>query len=287
MTAVDWLNAEFAEEPLAWPAELPDHLSASQLSMLERCPEQFRRRYLLGEKDPPSAALVWGTVDGKAHAVANFTQKIHSHEDCHVSYVQEAFASLFDSEVDERGGASEIDWRDDKPGEIKDRGAALVGLYHRDVSPRIQPTAIEERFELAIPGIPVPFIGYIDVSTEPLSIERKTSSAQSKTIPPQYVVQTLCYALARQRPVEVHISTRTIKPAVYTPVENPGLLLEHDAGLGAQATRIIGSRARYLLSLYERLGPFEPWPDAIGTQAWHMPVCDLCGFRQSCVWWQS
>lgn len=291
-TLLDWTDWHLPDLPEVqadgWPAELPQHLSASSLSMLERCPEQWRRRYLLGEKEPPSGSLVWGTVDGKAHAV-NFTQKIESHEDLPVSEVQEAFAALVDKEVDERGGASEIDWRDDTPATVKDRGAALVGVYHREVSPRVQPTAVEEHFALEIPGVPVPYIGYIDVSTEQASLERKTAAQRSKTIPPQYQLQTLGYALARSRPIEVHISTRTKVPAVVTPAEEPGLELGFTPGLPARAERVIAARARYLLSLFIEFGPYEPWPDAIGTMAWHTAVCEMCGYGPTganrCPWW--
>lgn len=283
MTAVAWEGWTLPEVgPWDWWPR--DHLSASSLSQLERCPEQLRQRYFLDRSEPPSGALVWGKVDGKAHGV-NFTQKIDSHEDLSSAEVEEAFAALFDEEVDEQGGESQIDWRDDKPSSIKDRGAALVGTYHRQVSPRVQPTAVEEEFSIDIPGVPIPFIGYIDVSTAGVSIERKTSSAAAKVIPPQYQLQTLGYMLARQRPVEVHISTRTKLPRVVTPLEEPGLMLPHDPS--SRAIRIIASRARYLQMLYETYGPDEPWPDAIGTMAWHTAACDLCGFRPDCPWWTT
>jgi hypothetical protein len=268
-----------------WPEELPPYLSATQLSMLERCPEQYRRRYILGEKDPPSSALVWGTVDGKAHGV-NFTQKIETQADLPTAVVKDVFAELMDQEVDALGGAGEIDWRDDKPGDIKDRGVALAAVYHEQASPRIQPTAVEEEFSLQIPGVPVPFIGYIDVSTDTYTIERKTASAKSETIPVQYRFQALSYALARQRPVELHISTKTKVPAVYTPLEFPGLLLDETPALRSRVRDAISARARLLLALYTEFGPDRAWPDAQGTQAWHTAVCDLCGFRPRCWWWQ-
>ncbi len=278
------------EPPAAtWPESLPQHLSPSQLSMFERCPEQYRHRYVLGEKEAPSGAMLWGTVDGKAHAL-NFDQKIETHQDLPVEEVREAFAGLLDWEIDRSGGPSEIDWRDDTPASIKDRGAALVGHYHRTVSPRIQPTATEEAFSLDIPGVPVPFIGYIDVSTEAYTVERKTAKGSAKAIPPHYVLQTLGYALARQRPVELHISTKTIKPAVYTPAEEAGLLMPFTATTVARAERIVAARARQIMALYDTFGPDQEWPDAIGTQAWHTAVCDMCGYGPNgadrCNWWK-
>lgn len=271
---------------LRWPDEFPPHVSASSLSMFERCAEMWRRRYVLGEIEPPSGALVWGSADTKAHAV-NFVQKIESHEDLSTDDVQGAFAALFDAEVDAAGG--DVDWRDDDPADLKDRGVALVATYHRQVSPRVQPTAVEERFELQLPGVPVPFIGYIDVETGPVAIERKTAKARSQSIPPWYRVQTMGYALAAGKPVELHISAKTKTPAVYTPEEEPGLLLGYSANLSAIAERAITTRVRALLAVYHEFGPDQPWPDAIGTQSWHMAVCEMCGWgpngSKGCTWW--
>ena len=58
-----------------WPmAELP-HISATSLRMFKRCPEQYRRRYLLGEKVPPAANMIWGSADHAAIGY-NLAQKI-------------------------------------------------------------------------------------------------------------------------------------------------------------------------------------------------------------------
>lgn len=271
-------------EPLVWPDVLPPHLSATQLAMLERCPEQFRQRYILGRREPPGAAMLWGSADGKAHG-ENFGQKIKTHEDIPTEDVREAFAWHLDLEIDAVGGASEVDWRDDTPATVKDRGVELVAYYHEMVSPTIQPTDVEAKVEVEVPGVPVPFIGYIDVDTEHSAIERKTARGRSEQIPPHYRVQTLGYALATRRPVEVHISTRTAKPAVYTPLDTPGLRLEYDESVPARAERMIQARARLLVRLFDEFGPDNPWPDAVGTMAWHMPVCDLCGYRDACSWW--
>lgn len=279
---VPWL-----EEPVAaWPDALPPHLSPSSLSTFERCPEMYRRKYILREQERTGASALWGNADGEAHFI-NFAQKIDSHEDLPVADVREAFAESLDSEIRKNGGREEIDWRDDKPGDVMDRGVALVSAYHAQVSPRIQPTGVEERFSIDVPGVPVPFIGYVDVSTEPASIERKTAAQKSSAIPPQYRLQTLGYALARERPVEVHISTRTLKPAVWTPAEEPALRLEYAAGVGATVERIIAARATQIAALYAVFGPDDPWPDALGTMAWHTPICDLCSFRPTCSWWAA
>jgi hypothetical protein len=52
---------EFLRDASGHELTLPvDHLSATQISMLNRCPEQYRQRYVLGKKERPGAALIVG-----------------------------------------------------------------------------------------------------------------------------------------------------------------------------------------------------------------------------------
>src|SRR5262245_12765341 len=91
------------DTPAGWPDGLRTHLSASSLTMLGRCPEQFRRVYLKGERQRPGAALVWGSADHYAHE-QNFAQKIVSHVDIPEGDVALAFAEGFDQKVESEGG---------------------------------------------------------------------------------------------------------------------------------------------------------------------------------------
>jgi hypothetical protein len=52
---------EFLRDASGHELTLPvDHLSATQISMLNSCPEQYRQRYVLGKKERPGAALIVG-----------------------------------------------------------------------------------------------------------------------------------------------------------------------------------------------------------------------------------
>jgi len=44
----------------AWVGGYISHLSASSLRLLRVCPEAWRRRYILGERERPGEALVLG-----------------------------------------------------------------------------------------------------------------------------------------------------------------------------------------------------------------------------------
>lgn len=311
MTALDELLAA----PGAWPAELArrtgreggPHLSASQINMLRRCPEQFRRVYVQGERRRPAGALVWGTADHKAHE-RNFRQKIDTGADIPVADVQLAFAEEWDRAVERDGGEREIDWEGEKPGELKDIGVGVVAAYHKQVSPRVQPVAVEERFSLEVPGVPVPVVGYVDVraivagddgaarilraeqdilgelpaNTPRRILERKTAKRKTAAPNDEQLVQALIYQAAFKTPVDFHLSVKTKTPAIFTPADEPGLGVPfHDQHV-RQALAEVRLAARTLLSLYGEFGPDEPWPDGKG----HRWACSLCGFRPSCPFWQ-
>lgn len=267
---------------IVWPGIFPDHLSASSLNLLQRCPENWRRRYVSHERDGKNGALVWGGADHYAHEV-NFRQKIESHVDLPVEDVKLAFAEGFDRAVDEGGGMSQVSWGDDDAGALKDAGVRMVAAYHEQVSPSVQPVAVEARFEVAIPGLPVPVIGYIDVETEDSSIERKTAKAKTVVVKPGWRIQGLLYQLSNPNPIDWHVSVKTKTPSIYTPAIEPGLrLVDSRADL---TQRLVLNLATQLVSLLDTYGPDEPWPGAI-THDWS---CSYCPFGpradNSCSWW--
>lgn len=265
----------------AWPSVLRDHLSASSISTFARCPEQFRRRYLQGEKERPAAAMVWGSADHAAHEL-NFRQKIDTHEDLGEDDVTLAFAEAFDRSVEREGGATEIDWREEKPGAVKDKGVALVGHYHRKVSPSVQPLAVEKNIRHRVSGIPVPVVGRVDVVTEEAVIERKTAARVMREPQPHWLLQGRIYQAATGKPAVWHISTKTKLPAVYTPAQEPGLLLGLDPKMIDATEERVRRIVAVLLHLCATFGPDEPWPSSAPDYGW---ACGFCGFRPTCAWW--
>jgi hypothetical protein len=260
------------DEPNGWPLPLP-HVSASSLGTYLRCPEQYRQRYLLGRKEPPNVKLLWGRADHRA-LEHNWQQKIDSHEDLPVKEVEEAFAVSLDEAVDESGGESEVQWDETKPGDVKDAGVRLVRCYHEQVSPSVQPVQVERKFELLLPGMGVPIVGYIDLETVGPIVERKTAARKFTTVPGRYALQAGIYQLAARRSIDFHVSTKTKLPAVYTPGTDPGLSLPvSDARLRMVEERVRRT-VRSLASTYQTFGPDDPWPDAIADDS----SCMWCGF---------
>lgn len=275
------------QETPDWPSELPGHLSASSLTMWHRCREQFRYRYVEGRKEPPKGYQVWGSADSAA-AEFNYEQKVDTHEDVPVSEVEEFFVNAVDAEVDKFGGAGEVQWDTSAktPADVKDRGVKLAALYRTQVSPSVQPVAAEQRFEITVPGVAVPVIGYPDVETEAVVVERKTASKKFSNNAPagNYVAQVRIYQLARLKPVDFHVSTKTATPAVYTPLDVDGerLQVPFSAAQNERTERWVQTTVRGILSDLETFGPDGPWP---GSEALMNTPCGWCGFRDKCAWW--
>jgi len=262
----------------AWPPTIR-HLSVSGCSMFDRCAEQFHRRYILGDKEPPKDYLVWGGADHRAHD-HNWLQKIESHEDCPVGEVEERFVAAVDEIVDETGGEGEIQWQNSKKAaDVKDRGVKLVHAYHQQVSPRVQPVKVEEWFEVQVEGVPVPVVGRVDVEQEHAFIDRKTAARKASSLDPSWLAQARVYQLALGKPGEFHISAKTKTPGVYTPVEEPGLAVGWSRETDRQTEAWLRRTARAIGMYWQEFGPDEPWPGATSRKD---NPCSWCGFRDSC-----
>ncbi len=113
------------------------HLSATQLEMYWRCPEQYRRRYIEHEVVPPGISALTGRAIHRG-AETNFRQKIESHADLPAKDIVEAAVAGFDVDVlggymlsaDEasRGVAIVL-------GEAKDQTAQLADVHAREQAP--------------------------------------------------------------------------------------------------------------------------------------------------------
>src|SRR5262245_40977965 len=154
-----------------------DHLSPSSLGMLIRCPFQFQRRYIHGEKERPGEALVVGSAVHLGLEL-NFAQKIESFLDLPAAelqeWMQDAGFPRTVAEQQERAGM-EIVW-DAGLDAARQRSVNMALAYHREVAPRLQPVTVEGWVEADF-GLPVKVIGRFDLSTtERRTIDYKTGS---------------------------------------------------------------------------------------------------------------
>lgn len=134
--------------------------------MYLRCGEQYRRRYLEGEKIPPGAALVKGGAVHKA-AEVNFTQKITTHEDLPSADLEEAAAGHVDSTIAGEGlmlaPGEESQGMAKVRGHIVDRAVVLTRMFRERVAPAVQPVLVERFVRIELPGRPFDLNGRLDL----------------------------------------------------------------------------------------------------------------------------
>jgi hypothetical protein len=285
-----------------WPKEL-DHISASSVKMIARCPEQWRMRYLEGRKSPPAAALIAGRADHAA-IEKSMRQKITSYVDLPTPDVVDEFVHQFETEVD-YVGISEMEVK--HQGEtvkgkraktkvldsLKVEAGDLVAVYHDDISPTVQPIAVEEEFSFEAPNLPVRVDGRIDLvagappRTDPMEqipgvwtpteymIDRKRSATAKKNPDPEWRIQAEVYQLVRQIPHAWHLSaykTGQVDTRLWQEPRNRQIMetsLEH-----------LCAEIGYF---YMRYGPEGPWPARGKMHPW---ACSYCGFFDACWAWR-
>ena len=168
------------------------HCSPSQLTLMSRCPEAYRRRYVEGEKIPPGIAMLKGTgVHGGARV--NFQQKIESHRDLPVAEIVEAAVATFELEL--HGGYT-IDEGNPKLviAEAKDGVAVLAELHGAEVAPDYQPVLVEQSFRIGLPG-PVDLLGIIDLADDRRRVvDHKTSGKKKPQSEADTSIQLTAYA---------------------------------------------------------------------------------------------
>jgi hypothetical protein len=273
------------EPALAWLDGYIHHFSATSIRMLRICPEQYRQRYILGRKERPGEALTLGKA---VHSALGFShlQKIESHEDLPVPVVVEYFHDkAWPEAVEADGGEEEIRW-DKKPEDVRRDGDRVTKAYHSVVSPRVQPLAVEKKFEIVVPGVPVPFQGYIDVEEEHNVDDVKTGKQVQRKPDANWRFQGTLYTVATGKPTHFHSVSRAQTPSIATPKESPEMIVTPHETQVAYVEKVLRDYAAQVEWYFMRFGPDEPWPTTgVFMDYKGGPACNFCGFRKWCVAW--
>lgn len=148
MSAVAVAAAPNIVDPLSVPVELPARrygrrmrltsLSPASIRAFEKCPEAFRRQYLLGQKVPPNLSMTLGSVVGDTLA-HYFAGQIAGRAPA-AAELDDLVLELFAAKIVETELGS-----DDDPdlGKAQCRGA--VADYLTEVAPSVQAVSVERR----------------------------------------------------------------------------------------------------------------------------------------------
>lgn len=248
-----------------------ERLSATSLSTYVQCPEQFRHKYLLNEKEKMSGERFVGSVTHQSLQALFGPERFQTVANSIT--VAEVVDECWQSVIEREG---EPEWHDVDATEQYRRTKQMVQTYWPIASSTV-PVAVEQRFEESILGVTIS--GYLDLELENRIREVKTSSRKESKPKSRWRFQGRLYSLVSMKPIEWHVVTRQATPQVVTPAEAPGL----EATYGRDATVLIIKHAiERMNDDYARYGAKEPWPmDGIFGD-W---ACDYCSFKKGCPAW--
>lgn len=254
-----------------------EHWSNTQLEMIFKCPEAYRRRYIEGERLPPGIAQLRGTgVHGAASL--NFTQKIESHVDLPAKDIIDAAVAKFDQET----AAGGIALADDEVGrgidvlldETRDDVADMAAVHAKEQAPDYQPILVEHSINLDLPGARS-LLAIIDLAdTEQRVVDFKTAKRTPNKGTADGSLQLTIYDAAfeaerGQRPSELRLDT--IVQTKTKTSRNVQATHRTDADRAVLAARIEAAAAMVNAGLFA--------PAAIG--AWNCSA-RWCGYWNSC-----
>lgn len=150
--------------------KLPEYHQSS-IAMFLKCPRQYMYRYLQNIVMPPKAALTLGKAFD--HGVnANLIQKVESKKDAPLELLVDTFSDSFDKE-----SANTI-WEDEKPGDQKDLGVKMLGVYYKEAAPKIQPVTVQDAFRIET-DLGYALGGTLDLTDDKKIIRDTKTSAKS------------------------------------------------------------------------------------------------------------
>lgn len=175
-------------------------LSISALDMLSKCGEQYRRRYVEGDKIAPGVSMLVGRGVDKS-VDKNLTSKIQTKTLLSVEEIQEAARDTVSQEWDQ-GGVTLSD--DELRTGIKavraaaiDKAVRLSKLHAEKAAPSLNPTHVQRKWTVELKGYPADIMGVIDIQEGAATVrDTKTSAKSPREDEAHLSDQLTLYALA-------------------------------------------------------------------------------------------
>jgi hypothetical protein len=190
---------------------ITDHVSQSQLDMWQRCPRQWKYRYVDGLKIPPGGALIEGRCYHKSLEV-NFTQKIKTQTDLPLEDCLDAFSTEWSTALSE---VEAVNWEEKRPEAIKNEGHSLVAKYITEIAPVVQPALVEEWYVSDVAG--VTFVMRVDmVNDVGTVVDHKTSgkSYNQADVDKDMQASAAAFSLGRAILFENHVAVKSTNPRI-------------------------------------------------------------------------
>ena len=258
------------------------HISATQLGMYWRCPAQYERRYINGERVPPGIAAILGRgVHGGAEH--NGRQKIESHEDLPAPQIVEAAVAAFEASVAGDGFSLTPEEAERGPqvveGEAKDKTAQLAAIYAEEQAPDYQPIEVEHTTRIVFPNATHDLLGITDLRDDKKRVvdyktAAKKPSAGAADTSVQLTIYSAAYQVDHGEPpggVRLDVLTKTKTPKRHV-VETTRTRADY---------QVLANRVNATLDAIAK-GSFPP----ADPESWMCSV-KWCGYARTCPFYNA
>jgi hypothetical protein len=249
------------------------HLSHSSYNRFALCPEDWRRRYILGERAAPTGSMFLGRrVDD---TISLYYQRVLDHDErLDLDQLKDAYRDRWRADLEAERASLGIGWEEDLDADRAFQlGLAALELTVKELVPRLgEPVAVQRKVEYTLaPGLEWSVVCYLDLETLRPDGERH--------------VPTVVDYKVKSTPLTEYKADRDFQPAVYlagrwlegnpaaefsfAQIAKPGARRKEMAASLVTTTRSVGQlrgalvriaqAARQIVASYERFGPDEPW----------------------------
>jgi hypothetical protein len=249
------------------------HLSHSSYTRFAMCPEDWRRRYILGERTAPSGSMFLGRrVDD---AITVYYRRILEHGDrLNLDQIKDAYRDGWQADAQVERERLGIAWEDDLPPD----GAFKIGLgaieltFERLIPHLGEPVAVQRKLEYTLaPGLEWSVLCYLDLETTrpngdarvPAIVDYKVKATPLTQFKADHDFQPAVYLAGRWLegdPAAEFSFAQIGKPGPRRKQIGASLVTtSRSTGQLRGALVRIAQVARQIAANYERFGPDEPW----------------------------
>jgi hypothetical protein len=249
------------------------HLSHSSYNRFILCPEDWRRRYILGEKTAPTGSMFLGRqVD---EAITLYYRHILDHsERLTADQLKDAFwdgwKAAAEAEREQLGIAWEAELREDRAVKL---GLDALEMTVSELIPQLgEPVAVQRAVEYTLaPGLEWSVLAYLDLETvqqdvgeeKPVVVDYKVKTTPLTQFKADHDFQPAVYLAGRWLegdPAAAFQFAQIAKPGPRRKEMGASLITTtRSAGQLRGSLVRIAQAARQIVACYERFGPGEPW----------------------------
>jgi hypothetical protein len=220
-----------------------EHVSPSSFALHMKCPRQWQDKYLFGNRGPTTGAMFLGT------AVHLGVQRL---------LLEQQMGTYWEDAKAENDGP--IDWGKDREDFLYSLSRIMIQNYYEQVGRYLRVISTELEFLVDVPGIPLPFKGFIDLETPDILVDYKSTgyfNTKQVRSNEEWKLAQRIYQLVRPKPSQIHVITR--KGEIVVPTATTFKALNFGLFDQEQTGRILRDEWRMIEYHLDTYGE-KPWP---------------------------